>query len=248
MKKYLPLTAAEAAETLFSEQSATEDKRTCLACLGVDLPAALLFARLPEQAREQADRLAEQALPEFRIATHAGPDGVWLLMSAFGQTQEETAELCEALHADIAAELATDARFGYAHLTDVSELASAMAGTARAAELAERFCPGVYAVTYEQVFSHELTGTLRLGKSGDPLVEKKRAAVRALDAELAKTAAAFLQCDLNISLAARKLYLHRNSMIYRLEKIKAATGFDLRVFNDAFCMRLLLAGEETHES
>ena len=57
--------------------------------------------------------------------------------------------------------------------------------------------------------------------------------------ELLETAEEFLNCNLNVSEAARKLYLHRNTMIYRLDKIQRATGLNIRSFSDAVSFRIL---------
>ena|GEM_PF-921399 len=44
----------------------------------------------------------------------------------------------------------------------------------------------------------------------------------------------FIENDLNVSESARLLYLHRNSLIQRLDKFYVQTGYDVRKFNDAF--------------
>lgn len=59
------------------------------------------------------------------------------------------------------------------------------------------------------------------------------------DAELMRTAECFIDCSLNISAAARSLYMHRNTMMYRLDKIKRVTGLDIRQFDEALAFRLL---------
>ena len=59
------------------------------------------------------------------------------------------------------------------------------------------------------------------------------------DAELMRTAECFIECSLNISAAARALYMHRNTMMYRLDKIARITGLDIRRFYDAVAFRLL---------
>ncbi|WP_040214249.1 PucR family transcriptional regulator [Clostridium polynesiense] len=43
----------------------------------------------------------------------------------------------------------------------------------------------------------------------------------------------FIKCSLNISEAAKKLYIHRNTLIYRLDKIAKDTGYDIRNFKQA---------------
>ena len=55
----------------------------------------------------------------------------------------------------------------------------------------------------------------------------------ALGTELEQTVTVFVQCDLNISETARQLYLHRNSLLYRIERIRELTGYDIRRFQDA---------------
>lgn len=53
------------------------------------------------------------------------------------------------------------------------------------------------------------------------------------DNEIINTIEQFVNCGLNISDAARKLYVHRNTLIYRLDKINKETGFDIRNFKEA---------------
>jgi sugar diacid utilization regulator len=58
------------------------------------------------------------------------------------------------------------------------------------------------------------------------------------DKDLYKTVVAFLENDMNLSLAATSLHLHRNTLIYRLNKIKNSIGLDPRNFSDAIQLKL----------
>jgi len=60
------------------------------------------------------------------------------------------------------------------------------------------------------------------------------------DEELRHTIDVFFHYDLNINEASKKLFLHRNTLIYRLEKIKKLTGFDVKKFCDAFIFHVLM--------
>lgn len=60
------------------------------------------------------------------------------------------------------------------------------------------------------------------------------------DADLVTTALDFFKSDLNVSAASRDAFLHRNTLIYRLDKIHKLTGFDLRNFRDAWNFKLLM--------
>ena len=46
--------------------------------------------------------------------------------------------------------------------------------------------------------------------------------------------------NLNVSETSRKLFVHRNTLVYRLEKIKKITGLDLREFEDAIVFKVAL--------
>jgi carbohydrate diacid regulator len=59
------------------------------------------------------------------------------------------------------------------------------------------------------------------------------------DGEMINTAEEFLENSLNVSETSRKLYLHRNTLTYRLDKIEKATGLNIRKFSDAVTFRLI---------
>ena len=50
----------------------------------------------------------------------------------------------------------------------------------------------------------------------------------------------FFKKDLNLSDTARQLYIHRNTLVYRLDKVQRQTGLDLRSFEDAVTFKILM--------
>jgi carbohydrate diacid regulator len=60
------------------------------------------------------------------------------------------------------------------------------------------------------------------------------------DADDRRTVEVFLHNNLNINAASKELFMHRNTLIYRLEKIRNTTGLDLRRFCDAFIFHVLM--------
>ena len=50
----------------------------------------------------------------------------------------------------------------------------------------------------------------------------------------------FFKKDLNLSDTARQLYIHRNTLVYRLDKVQRQTGLDLRSFDDAITFKILM--------
>jgi carbohydrate diacid regulator len=60
------------------------------------------------------------------------------------------------------------------------------------------------------------------------------------DDETLTTINKFFENSLNVSETSRQLYIHRNTLVYRLDKIQKATGLDLRVFEDAITFKIAL--------
>lgn len=61
-----------------------------------------------------------------------------------------------------------------------------------------------------------------------------------LDEETLNTINMFLENNLNVSETARQLYVHRNTLLYRLEKLQKATNLDIRIFDDALTLKIAL--------
>lgn len=103
--------------------------------------------------------------------------------------------------------------------------------------------------TYEIGSSIHLPWKLHLEKLliAVPEAEKQKFVERVLkhvdhmlDAETQSTLEQFFALDCNVSETAKKLYIHRNTLLYRLDKIKNEAGLDVRSFNDAVLVRILL--------
>ena len=68
----------------------------------------------------------------------------------------------------------------------------------------------------------------------------KKNSIDTLDQETLFTINMFFENSLNVSETSRKLFVHRNTLVYRLEKIKKLTGLDLREFDDAIIFKVAL--------
>lgn len=68
----------------------------------------------------------------------------------------------------------------------------------------------------------------------------KRGSIETLDHETLFTIQKFFENNLNVSETSRKLFVHRNTLVYRLEKIKKLTGLDLREFDHAIIFKIAL--------
>lgn len=68
----------------------------------------------------------------------------------------------------------------------------------------------------------------------------KLGSIESLDQETLFTIQRFFENNLNVSETSRKLFVHRNTLVYRLEKIKKITGLDLREFDHAIIFKIAL--------
>ena len=60
------------------------------------------------------------------------------------------------------------------------------------------------------------------------------------DEETLSTINKFFENNLNVSETSRQLFIHRNTLVYRLDKLQKTVGLDLRVFDDAITFKIAL--------
>ena len=68
----------------------------------------------------------------------------------------------------------------------------------------------------------------------------KNGSMDSLDQETLFTIQRFFENNLNVSETSRRLFVHRNTLVYRLDKIKRLTGLDLREFDDAIVFKVAM--------
>ena len=60
------------------------------------------------------------------------------------------------------------------------------------------------------------------------------------DEETLQTINKFFENNLNVSETSRQLYIHRNTLVYRLERLEKAIGLDIRKFDDAMTFKIAM--------
>ena len=71
------------------------------------------------------------------------------------------------------------------------------------------------------------------------MYEKFASKISNLDEEMIRTIEIYFKCGLNTSEAAKELFIHRNTLLYRLDKIQKITSYDIRQFNNAMLLRIM---------
>lgn len=70
------------------------------------------------------------------------------------------------------------------------------------------------------------------------IINKFNEGFEKMDNDIIQSIDTFFEMNLNLSEAAKKLYVHRNTLIYRLDKIQKYTSYDIRKFNDAVIFKI----------
>jgi carbohydrate diacid regulator len=126
-------------------------------------------------------------------------------------------------------------------VTGISELAASYKEAQVSLEVGKVFDTEKKIISYEYLGIARLIYQLPKRLCGMFLQEIfKRGTIDALDNETLFTIQKFFENNLNVSETSRKLFVHRNTLVYRLEKIKKLTGLDLREFDDAIVFKVAL--------
>lgn len=167
-----------------------------------------------------------------------------ILLKAFqGEASEEELEKTARTITDmINAEAMINARVAFGTMVhELKDVSKSYKEAKMASEVGKIFYPE------KQIISYRLLGIGRLIYQlpvnlcrmyiheifGDSIPEE-------LDDETLMTVEKFFENNLNVSETSRQLFIHRNTLVYRIEKLQKATGLDIRVFDDALTLKIAL--------
>ncbi|MBZ9637199.1 PucR family transcriptional regulator [Clostridium sp. FP1] len=146
---------------------------------------------------------------------------------------DEVEEHAESIKESISSDLYCKCYVSYADRTyDIKGLKKAYNDAVQCMELGKKFDIKDHTFSYNKMLFEKIVYNVDV-KIKQELLGMLKDKFDAMDSEMIVTIEQFVNCGLNISDAARKLYVHRNTLIYRLDKIKKETNFDIRDFKDA---------------
>lgn len=123
----------------------------------------------------------------------------------------------------------------------VNDLARSFKEAKVALEVRKVFDTDKYVITYENLGIARLIYQLPTTLCEMFLREVfRRGTIDSLDQETLYTIQKFFDNNLNVSETSRKLFVHRNTLVYRLEKIRKLTGLDLREFDHAIVFKVAM--------
>lgn len=161
-------------------------------------------------------------------------------------TDEEVKEMAEAIVGTLGTEAMLSVKVSYDRCCeDLSGLPLSYQHCNRAMEIGRLFMEG------QSIFGYHELGLGKLVFSLDPLVCREYLEdhlgnfdFRELDPETRNTIRVFFDSGLSIAETARSLYVHRNTLVYRIDKLQKQTGLDIRRFEDAITMNVAMLMDE----
>lgn len=159
-----------------------------------------------------------------------------------GEGREELEETANMLVDMAGSEAMSDVRVAYGTVTDdIKGVSKSYKEAKLALEVGRIFYPLKRTMEYENLGVGRLIYQLPVNLCqlfvkeifGDDIPSE-------IDEEVLTTVNRFFENNLNVSETSRQLFIHRNTLMYRIEKLQKATGLDVRVFDDALTLKIAL--------
>ena len=159
-----------------------------------------------------------------------------------GIDQKELEKIAHSIVDTISAEFFHSVTIGIGSVSEnIKDLATAFRESQVAIEVGKVFDTKKTVISYENLGIGRLIYQLPTTLCEMFLQEVfKKGSLESLDHETLMTIQAFFENNLNVSETSRKLFVHRNTLVYRLEKIRKITGLDLREFEHAITFKVAL--------
>ena len=220
-----------------------DEVRTKAAALSLNTSDKRAVVLVETKSADLAAELIRQLFPceEGNDVFAIDRDNV-ILIRALGAKKSNIHDDVSRIVSAVNTELMENVRAAYGDtVNDISLLKDSYEEARTAMEVAGMFYEGMYVIPYNSLglgrLIYAIPAELCERFLKDSFGGKKKAA---FNEEELKMINSFFERDLNISETARALFLHRNTLVYHLEKLKKKTGLDIRHFDDALTLKLIL--------
>lgn len=218
-----------------------------------DVPRALMLIRLIDNSDVAAVELIQDLFPDRQrdfVISMSESDIVVVKEISKEEEMEQVVQIAEDIEKAVREKLTVKTVIGIgspaAHLR---ELADRYKQAQVAIEVGKVFNNEKSILNYENLGIGRLIYQLPVTMCEMFLSEVfKKNPIEALDNDNIDTINKFFENNLNVSETSRKLYVHRNTLVYRLEKITKLTGLDLREFDHAIVFKVAMMVHKYLES
>lgn len=159
-----------------------------------------------------------------------------ILLGSFENIQEHTFSINETIYTSIYRKCFVS----YIQITDYNSLKENFELCRYKLSLAEKYNVSGRIFDKDSLMFESIVDNLS-DEEKNRIMEKFYEGFEKLDNDIIQSIDVFFELNLNLSEAAKKLYVHRNTLIYRLDKIQKYTSYDIRKFNDATIFKIAFA-------
>lgn len=210
-----------------------------------DVPRAVFLVQQVDRTDVMVLDVVQRLFPDRQsdfVFSISETDIVVIKELSGGESVEELEELAKQIEGAIHAELMVKVIIGIGTIAShLRELADRYKEAQVAIEVGKIFDPEKTIIRYENLGIGRIIYQLPVTLCEMFLSEVfKKNPIESLDADTLDTINKFFENNLNVSETSRKLYVHRNTLVYRLEKIKKLTGLDLREFDHAIIFKVAM--------
>lgn len=210
-----------------------------------DMPRCVMLMHMVQVQQRSAQEILEEVLPRSAGDVIIAMDkhtAAFLKEASGVDDEDELRQFALAAQETLLNETALGATIGIGEIAkDVSELHSSFRQARRAIEIGRVYREDETIYVYRSLllerFLSDLPPETAAHYHG---LLFNRGTARLFSDEMLYTIEMFFKKDLNLSDTARQLYIHRNTLVYRLDKVQRQVGLDLRRFEDAVTFKMLL--------
>lgn len=213
--------------------------------LDSELPRCVFVIRTPKLLGDKAYEVISEAFSNNRLDFLVRMDNrtIALIKAVNDDTEcEDFAQLAGAIFETVFSETSIKTVVGVGSLKlSINSLRNSYIEAHKAIEAGLIFNPGDSVHIYDNLFLERLVSQIPNDVSEAYLKQFFTDEFdKLLNPEMIATIGHLFDNNLNLSEASRRLYIHRNTLVYRLDKIKKSVGLDLRNFHDAVTFRLMI--------
>ena len=210
-----------------------------------NMPRCVLLMHMVQVQQRSAYEILEEFLPRAGTDVLVSMDkhtAAFVKDVSSLEDEDELRQFACAVQETLMGEIALPVMIGIGEVAKtVGELHASYRQARRATEIGRAYAPErtihVYRSMMLERFLSDLSPEMAEHYHG---LLFNRSTARLFGEEMLYTIEMFFKKDLNLSDTARQLYIHRNTLVYRLDKVQRQVGLDLRKFEDAVTFKMLL--------
>ena len=161
-------------------------------------------------------------------------EGNILVLGVLDDIYEHAESLLETITSDISGRII----ISYWNIEKYTDLGNVLKNSMKKIQLVKKYNISSNILGENDLIFEEMVDNINEKKKKE-LINKFYDGFIKLDNEMIRTIEEFFNCGLNLSEGAKELYIHRNTLIYRLDKVEKYTGFDIRDFNQAALFKVI---------